>query len=160
MSRRHCVPAAAALILAACSAPTAPADVAPAFAKGASGTPAAITPSLAGHWKQSNEMLYQSVLGTTHSWYEFDATQSGGTLAGSAVRHSIVYNADGSVAIAEFTGSPGKVSGTVKADSTATVIFNRIEETKITLSYAVKLNADGTLTVLNPVANGPQSFTR
>lgn len=160
MSLRLRFAALASILLAACSAPTAPGDLAPAYAKGSSGTTPAITPSLAGHWKQSNEMLYQSVLGTTHSWYEFDATQSGGTLSGSAVRHSIIYNADGTVAYPEFTGSPGKLSGTVKGDSTATIVFNRIEETKVTLSYAVKLNANGTLTVINPVANGPQSFTR
>lgn len=151
---------AAALLPAACSVPTAPADLARSYAKGSSGGTPAITPSVVGHWTQTNEMLYQSVLGTTHSWYEFDATQSGRTLAGTAVRHSIIYNADGAVAYPEFTGSPGKLSGTVKSDSTATIAFNRIEETKVTLSYSVKLNANGTLTVLNPVVNGTLAFTR
>jgi hypothetical protein len=147
-------------VAAACVTPTAPADLSASFAKGAGGTTPAIAPNLTGHWKMTNEMLFQSVLGTTHSWYEFDAKQSGGTLSGSAVRHSVVYNADGSIALAEFTGSPGKLLGTVKTDSTATIIFDRIEETKVTLSYAVKLRADGVLVVLNPVAGGPQSFTR
>lgn len=146
--------------VAACRTPTAPADLSPSFAKGSSGSLPAITPSLAGHWTQTNEMLYESVLGTTHSWYEVDAKQSGGTLSGTAVRHSIIYNADGSVALAEFTGSPGKLLGTVKSDSTATLILDRIEETKVTLSYAVRLTPSGALVVLAPTANGPQSFVR
>ena len=84
------------------------------------------------------------------------------SLVGSLVNKTLsnVYNADGTVAYPEFTGSPGKLSGTVKSDSTATIVFNRIEETKVTVSYSVKLNANGRLTVLNPVANGPQAFTR
>jgi hypothetical protein len=153
-----------ALALAACSAQPG-ADVAgPLLSKsgttdGGTTTPA-IDPDLTGHWKQTNPIHVTTTLGTTDYWFEFDALQSGGTLTGKAVQHMNTFNVDGSPWLVDFTGSPGKLSGVVKTDSTATITFNKINETKVTMSYKVKLSADGVLVVLNPTANGPVSFVR
>lgn len=154
------------LLLAACSAPSATgvdlmsSATTASLAKGVA--PAPISPDLTGHWTQTNQTVFVSpTLGTTtYSWYEFDARQSGATLSGSAVRHMNIFDANGTLLYDNITGSPGKLTGTVKTDGTASIVFNRIEETKITVRYNVKLDASGQLVVVAPAANGPQAFKR
>jgi hypothetical protein len=157
---------AASIVLAAtaaCSNQSA-ADIAgPSYAKGG-GTvtpPPVAVPSLVGHWTQSNPIHINTSLGTTDYWYELDVKQSGSTLSGTAAQHANTFNFDGSPWLVDFVGSPGKVTGSVKADGTATIVFNRIGETNITVSFSVALSTDATtLVVSTPSANGPQSFVR
>lgn len=159
---------AASILLAAtaaCSNETTADLAGPSFAKGSGGgtvTPTPVTvPSLVGHWTQSNPIHINTSLGTTDYWWELDVKQSGATLSGTVAQHANTFNFDGSPWLVDFVGSPGKITGSVKADGTASIVFNRVGETNITVAYTVALSADGsTLVVRAPTANGPQSFTR
>lgn len=159
---------AASLLLAAsaaCSNETTADLAGPSFAKGSGGgtvTPPPVSvPSLAGHWTQSNPIHINTSLGTTDYWYVMDIKQSGATLSGTAAEHLNTFNFDGSPWLVDFVGSPGKVSGTVKADGTATILFTKIGETNINIAFSATLSADGTTLVVNTAnATGATSFTR
>jgi hypothetical protein len=160
---------AASLLLAAtaaCSNETTADLAGPSFAKGGGmgGTvtpPPVAVPSLAGHWTQSNVINIATSLGTTDYWYVMDIRQSGATLSGTAAQHLNTFNFDGSPWLVDFVGSPGKISGTVKADGSASIVFSKISEHNITIAFTATLSADGTTLVVNTAnATGAQSFTR
>lgn len=141
---------AAALLVAAtaCStaptAPTAPAAQLVSEAGLQAKTPAAPT-LFAGTWYQDPVMtIPQPGGGVAEATVRLQLTQKGTTITGEARRFLSTWDVNGNPLLVSLDqGSPGKVTGTVSG-SNASLLVRDFLETKLTVTLALTVSADGT----------------